>query len=242
MNSKKIVAAIAIAGGLAGGGAAGAVLGVPAVSSAQTSTDSSSSSSDTTPAPDATPAPDEGRGPRGFHGGGVNLDTAATALGITPDELRTELEAGKTIAQVAGEKGVDVQTVIDALVADATTRITDAVNNGVPHPPEGEGRGDHHGPGLDAAATALGITTDELRTELEGGKTIAQVAGDKGVDVQTVIDALVADASAKLDQAVADGKITADEAATRKADLATRIADMVNNGRPAEGGPGRPHR
>ena len=243
MSTKKIIGALAIAAGLAGGGVAGALLGAPAVSSAQSSTSSDSSSPAAPEAPGAPGEPGEFHGPRGgFHPGGVNLETAANALGMTVDELRTELEGGKTIAQVAGEKGVDVQTVIDALVADATTKITDAVNNGFPHPPDGpKGPGfGGRGAGLDAAATALNMTADELRTELEGGKTIAQVAGEKGVDVQTVIDAMVADASAKLDQAVADGKLTADEAAERKADLATHIADFVNNGRPH--GPGRPHR
>src|SRR3954447_26598046 len=118
MSTKKIIGALAIAGGLAGGGVAGAVLGTPGVSSAQSSTSSDSSSS-TAPDPAAPGVPGEGHGRHLGHGGGVDLETAATALGITPDELRTELEAGKTIAQVAGEKGVDVQTVIDALVADA---------------------------------------------------------------------------------------------------------------------------
>jgi hypothetical protein len=242
MNTKKIIGAVAIAGGLAGGGIVGALLGVPAVSSAQSSTSSDSSSAPALPAPPGAPgAPGEPHGPGGrFHPGGINLETAANALGMTVDELRTELEGGKTIAQVAGEKGVEVQTVIDALVADAKTKITDAVNHGIPHPPDGpkgfgiEGRG----PGLDAAATALNMTADALRTELEGGKTIAQVAGEKGVDVQTVIDAMVADASAKLDQAVADGKLTADEAAQRKADRADHIANFVNNGHPHHG-PGR---
>ncbi len=82
-----------------------------------------------------------GRGPggpgMGRHGGrgGAGLDAAATALGMTPAELRTELESGKTIAQVATAKSVDVQKVIDALVAEATTRITDMVNGVKPAAP-----------------------------------------------------------------------------------------------------------
>ena len=98
----------------------------------------------------------------------------------------------------------------------------------------------HGGPGLDAAATALGITADELRTDLQGGKTIAQVAADKGVDVQTVIDAMVADAKSHLAAEVASGEHTQAEADQKLADLTQRITDSVNNGRPARGdhGPG----
>ena len=75
-------------------------------------------------------------GPGGRHGGrGPGLDAAATALGITTDELRTELQSGKSLAEVANAKGVSVQSVIDALVAEATTRITDMVNGVQPEAP-----------------------------------------------------------------------------------------------------------
>lgn len=127
MPPKKLIGTAAFVAALTGGAAAGALLGVPSVSSAQT--DPSSSSSDAT-----TPTPEDGDCAGGFRGGHGflhgNLDAAATALGITAEELRTELEAGKSIADVAGEKGVDVQTVIDALVAAATTKIDEALANG----------------------------------------------------------------------------------------------------------------
>ncbi len=63
---------------------------------------------------------------------GEMLTAAADAIGITADELKTEIEAGKTIAEVAVENGKTAQDVIDALVAtasaDLTQRITDLVN------------------------------------------------------------------------------------------------------------------
>ncbi len=78
----------------------------------------------------------EGKGGPGMgRGRGAGLDAAATALGITADELRTELQGGKSIADVATAKGVNVQTVIDALVAEAKTRITDMVNGVRPAAP-----------------------------------------------------------------------------------------------------------
>ena len=45
--------------------------------------------------------------------------------------MLTELQADKTIADVAAEKGVDVQTVIDAIVAAETERLTERVMNAV---------------------------------------------------------------------------------------------------------------
>jgi lipoate-protein ligase A len=76
------------------------------------------------------------------------------------------------------------------------------------------------------------MAADELRTELRSGKTIAQVAADQGVDVQDVIDALVADVKAHLDEEVASGEHTQAEADAKLAEVTARITDRVNNGKP----------
>ena len=61
---------------------------------------------------------------------GLELDAAASALGMERAALVEELRSGKTIAQVAQEKGVDVNAVIDAMVAPVRERITTFVNEG----------------------------------------------------------------------------------------------------------------
>jgi len=87
-----------------------------------------------------------GRGHDGQNHGGARgekrqerLTTAAEAIGITAEELKTAIEGGQTIAQVAEANGKTVQSVIDALVAQATTdltqRITDMVNGVKPAAP-----------------------------------------------------------------------------------------------------------
>ena len=107
------------------------------------------------------------------------------------------------------------------------------MNNGYPDlgpgGPGHEGRG-HLPRSGGISAEALGMTADELRTELEAGKTIAEVASEKGVDVQTVIDAMVADAVAHIDEKVASGDLTAEEGEAKKAELEARITEAVNNG------------
>ena len=50
-------------------------------------------------------------------------ELAAKTIGITPAELASEVHAGKTIAQIATEHGVQPQAVIDALHAAGTTKI-----------------------------------------------------------------------------------------------------------------------
>ncbi len=166
--------------------------------------------------------------------GGDHLEVAATALGMTTTELQTAMAGGSSLAQVAAQKGVAVQKVIDALVADVKADINQAVTDGkltqaeadvrlaevatrVTAMVNGEGRsfGDRHGDrqggrggkgrhgfGMhgDSAVleTVLGMTSAEIRAGLESGKTIADLAKEKGVAVQKVIDALTEEARARI--------------------------------------------
>jgi hypothetical protein len=52
----------------------------------------------------------------------------AQTLGMTLSELRTDLEAGKSIADIAAEQGVELSTIVDALVAPRTETLTQLVN------------------------------------------------------------------------------------------------------------------
>jgi len=83
----------------------------------------------------------------------------------------------------------------------------------------GRGPGDGRGLGLvelQVAAEALDMTTDELITALQSGKTLEQVAEDAGVDLQDVQDAIRAahetELRARIGQAVSDGTMTQDKA------------------------------
>ena len=80
----------------------------------------------------------------------------------------------------------------------------------------GFGRGLGGQVGLDAAAEALGMTSDELSTQLWGGKTLADLVDEAGVDLQTVRDAVESAQEAAtrdaIQQAVEDGTITQDHA------------------------------
>jgi ribosomal protein S20 len=234
LRASRAVAATAVVAALAGGGVLGQSFAATTVAGAQTAND---------------------KRPGGH---GPTLDAAAQALNLSAGDLRSKLEDGNTtIAQVAQTQGVDVQKVIDAMVADATAHIDQDVKDGkltsdqanqrksnlqdriTKLVNEGKPKGDH-GPKLDAAAKALNVSVDDLRSKLKDGKTLAQVAKDQGVDAQKVIDAMVADATAHIDQAVKDGKLTADQATQRKSGLKDRITKLVNDGPPKDRGAGAP--
>jgi len=58
------------------------------------------------------------------------IAVAAEQLGMERAELITELQSGKTVAQVAEEKGVALQTIVDAFLAPRAEQLTEMVNNG----------------------------------------------------------------------------------------------------------------
>lgn len=246
MPTKKLAGAAAFTAALAAGGAAGALFGTPVLTGAQES-ESPDSATDTTTS-----------GPMREHRGAgkaEHVTTAAEVLGMTAEELRAELQAGKSIADVAAEKGVDKQKVIDALVAAASARIDEmkaqlpdrmadlVERDGPVGRPGGPG---HHrgGPGrgivnsVDDASTALGISVQELRDELAAGKSIATIASEKGKNLDEVKAAMIADATERIDRAVADGAITEERAAEMKANLAEKIDLLVQR----EGFPRHGHR
>ena len=96
------------------------------------------------------------------------------------------------------------------------------------------------------AADALSMSLTELLTELQAGKSIAQVASDKGVDVQNIADAYLAQIQENLDEAVAEGKITQNQADLRLEQARERVTGQLDKtweeggrGFPADGRPGR---
>lgn len=80
----------------------------------------------------------------------------------------------------------------------------------------GAGRGPLGGAGLEAAAEVLGMTTDELTTALQSGKTLEQIAEDAGVDFEDVQAAIQAahatEMRERIQQAVEAGTITQENA------------------------------
>jgi polyhydroxyalkanoate synthesis regulator phasin len=79
------------------------------------------------------------------------------------------------------------------------------------------------------------MSADELHTALDGGQTMAQVAEAKGVNIQVVIDAVVAERTNHINDEVASGELTQEQADAKLAELSQRVTDMVNTPRP-EGG------
>ena len=77
---------------------------------------------------------------------------------------------------------------------------------------------------VDATATATGLTVDQVIAALQEGKTFAQIAEEAGVDPQAIVDAFLADREAELAQAVADGRLTQEQADQMLAEMAEHVS------------------
>lgn len=157
---------------------------------------------------------------------GLIVATGASVLGIT----------GFASAQVAQRSNVvAVAQATDTTLPANSAAGTPAAPNADPTVSSSETKGDHPSP-LAAVSKVLGITESELKTELEAGKSVADVAKAKNIDLATVKTALVAEAKAHVDAEVAAGKHTAAEGATELADITSRIDTMLTTaGLPVHG-------
>ena len=249
MKKKALFAAMS-AGLLAGTGA-GFVLGVPGLTSAAgdvetDSIDKRSSDGDEDGA--------DGRHGRGKGKGGKmgSPETLATALGVDTETLRSEFAAGKSIADIAAEQGIAIDTVVAALVADleehlnehvadgsltedeaaeklasAEDRISEKVNE-VP-PTRDRNSGPRRGGQLPAAVLEmLGIDGPALREALSEGKSVADIAEENGVEIGDIVGALVDERAAHLAEHVADGSLTEDEAAEKLEAMEAKITERLN--------------
>ena len=190
-------------------------------------------------------------------GGPAGSEAIAAYLGLTQSELRTQLDAGKTLAQIATAQGKSVSGLEDVIYADAKSHLDKAVANGELTASEEQMMladlkshvddiVNHTGPHGDlhvrvgffgpAVATYLGLSETELRTQLENGKTLAETAAAQGKSVDGLKAAILAEAKSHLDEAVAAGKLTAAQAEQMLADLKSHIDDLVNRT-----GPPHPH-
>jgi hypothetical protein len=130
LNRRRTLAAVAATGVASGALAFGGVT-LAAASSAQ-SPAAATAALAATPATTATPAPtasgcDGGPGGLGFRPGPLGVPAAMKAvaayLGLSQDQLRAQLAAGKSLADVATARGKSVSGLKTAILAAGTSQI-----------------------------------------------------------------------------------------------------------------------
>lgn len=165
------------------------------------------------------------------------LDRVAEKLGISGDTLRDAVESS------ANDE-------IDERVAsgDLTQEQADAMKERIANAPDeafgrfghgpGMGRGGHFFFGGDELATFLAVTADELRTEIQAdGATLASVAEAHGESRDELKAFLTEQIKTHLDDEVADGRHTQEEADQKLAAFTENLDEMIDSTMP-QGGPG----
>jgi hypothetical protein len=74
----------------------------------------------------------------------------------------------------------------------------------------------------------LGMTQAEVQALRHDGQSLAQIAAQKKVDPQKLVDALASRWTTRIDARVANGALTASETAALKAQVETQAKSMVN--------------
>lgn len=183
----------------------------------------------------STGAQEAGDAPAANAQGTPFLDRVAEKLGVEPSVLQQAVRD-------AGLEALDEAVAAGRIGDERAAKIRERIESG-----EGFGLGalkkvrEHRqerkahvrGAIIDSAANAIGITSDELRTQLKAGASIADVAAAEGVSINDVKAALTADAAARAADAVAAGKIDQARADKLMATFAERLDDIVNKKRAA---------
>jgi hypothetical protein len=157
------------------------------------------------------------------------LVTAASYLGVSTSQLHSELQSGRSLAQIANAtSGKSSSGLVALLLADGKERLAAAqarlpkriaaLVNRVAVPGQRA-----------AAASYLGLKRGQLASELRSGKTLAQIAGAiPGKSVAGLIEAIVAARKSLLEARVAAGTLTQAQANARLAHLTSHVTAAVN--------------
>jgi polyhydroxyalkanoate synthesis regulator phasin len=178
--------------------------------------------------------------------GGAGAGIAATKLRDSPSA-----ESKAIVEDAAKQLGVQPQALSDAIKKALSDRVDKAVEAGRLTKEQGAelkkriaadefplfgppAFGPHFGAphpffhGLDAAATYLGLTDAQLRSRLNGGKTLAEIAKAENKSVDGLKNAMQKDAKEKLDAEVKAGRLSKDDETQVLKDLDSRIDELVN--------------
>ena len=132
------------------------------------------------------------------------------------------------VAHDRGGKGAGLSTVLGGLVSKGTLTQAqvDAINKALEDAKSAARAADdaRHAAKLKVITDTLGITEADLTARLKAGDTLATIAGAKK---DALITALVAFHTKQIDDAVAAGKLTADQATKLKTNLKDHVTAEV---------------
>ncbi len=187
------------------------------------------------------------------------LSALAELLQMPAADIGAAVRSGTSVAELAEAAGVDLDELVDRVLAPMRDRLAAAVAAGDLTEDEAARRlerasdrvTDHltsDTPRLDrrireleeqreqirrrnaqkrAVLDVLAVTADELHAAAAGGDSLADVAEAQGVDTRDVVDVLIAPLAERLEDAVAEGDLSDEEAARHLAEATARATERV---------------
>ena len=161
----------------------------------------------------------------------------AKALGITVEQYDSAVTTARSdVLKQAVEEGLLTQEQADRM-AEHWADGQGPMGFGMPGSRGHSGRG---GPGwemgprggtsiISVAAEKLGLTVDELVKAMGTGKSIADVAKEKGVGLTVIVEAVVAERTDQLKALIKDGRLTQEKADIMLANLKEQVQKQLES-------------
>lgn len=174
---------------------------------------------------------------KGFHEPKLFKD-----LGLTGQDIENARKSGKTIFDLAKEKGYTEAQVRDMIIKENTEAINKAVADGKLTKEQAEKRlsslkeyvakwdgtikehGFHGRMGMDKTFQRLGLSKEYIINAEKSGKSIFEIAKTKGFTEEQVKNMIIQDRAEAINKAVTDGRITKEEANDRISKMKERIS------------------
>ncbi|WP_442603426.1 LysM peptidoglycan-binding domain-containing protein [Paenibacillus sp. KN14-4R] len=157
-------------------------------------------------------------------------------LKLDAKTLKSKLAQGETLKQIAEQQGVSQddlkKALIDAnnqMLEKAKSKFANSVDKIISekHPNKEAHKSAIHMNSTEIAKL-LGLSEADLKQALKSGKSLADLAKEKNVDVQKLIDVQVTALMKNVEKQVQDGKITKEQADKRKASFTQMVTKMMD--------------
>ncbi|WP_442603839.1 hypothetical protein [Paenibacillus sp. KN14-4R] len=153
------------------------------------------------------------------------LDDAAQALGMQQDAVREQLQAGKSLSDIAIEKGISAEKLKSSILDKQSSRIDASVKSGslsadkakefkskmsaridkmIQH--KGMWHNHHHAarlfPSTEKLSKKLGITQDDIRQKMKNGQSLAEIAQERGMNKTQLIQFIQEDLTPEIEKMI----------------------------------------
>lgn len=177
-----------------------------------------------------------------FGGNGEHLAVMSEILGLNPEEIKVQLEEGKTMVEIAEAQGFGMGELKDSIFAAMTGWLQQEIEDGTISQKNADrlleqmeemyaGRESGFHPikmagQIDLITDVLGLSLGEIKEQFEEGKTMIEIVEAQGFDLEALKDSISATMTDWLQQEVEDGTISQEQA-----DLfLERMQERVENG------------